>query len=41
MREGAAIFDFGLGDEPFKSRFTTYVRHVRSWGLYSSEGARQ
>ena len=41
MGEGAAIFDFGLGDEPFKRRFATCVRHVRSWGLYTSEGARQ
>jgi CelD/BcsL family acetyltransferase involved in cellulose biosynthesis len=39
MAEGAAVFDFGLGDEPFKCRFATHVRHVRSWGLYSSEVA--
>jgi CelD/BcsL family acetyltransferase involved in cellulose biosynthesis len=41
MGEGAAVFDFGLGDESFKRRFATGVRLVRSWGLYSSEGARK
>jgi CelD/BcsL family acetyltransferase involved in cellulose biosynthesis len=32
--EGAEIFDFGLGDEAFKSRFATHVNQVRTWGLY-------
>jgi CelD/BcsL family acetyltransferase involved in cellulose biosynthesis len=32
--EGAAVFDFGLGDEPFKARFATGVATVRTWGLY-------
>lgn len=32
--EGAAEFDFGLGDEPFKRRFADQVRLVRTWGLY-------
>lgn len=32
--EGAAIFDFGLGDEPFKARFATSVPTVRTWGCY-------
>lgn len=32
--EGAHTFDFGLGDEAFKRRFTTGVRLVRTWGLY-------
>jgi CelD/BcsL family acetyltransferase involved in cellulose biosynthesis len=32
--EGAEVFDFGLGDEPFKSRFATRVDKVRTWGLY-------
>ena len=32
--EGARTFDFGLGDEPFKRRFTTHVERVRTWGLY-------
>jgi CelD/BcsL family acetyltransferase involved in cellulose biosynthesis len=41
MDEGAAVFDFGLGDEQFKRRFATHVRDVRSWGLYSAEGLRQ
>ena len=32
--EGAHTFDFGLGDEAFKSRFATRVNVVRNWGLY-------
>lgn len=32
--EGARVFDFGLGDEPFKRRFATRVPRVRTWGLY-------
>ncbi len=34
VAEGAHTFDFGLGDEAFKSRFANRVRHVRTWGLY-------
>lgn len=37
MNEGARLFDFGLGDEPFKQRFATEVRSVRTWGLYPKE----
>jgi CelD/BcsL family acetyltransferase involved in cellulose biosynthesis len=37
IAEGARIFDFGLGDEPFKQRFATLVRSVRTWGLYPKE----
>ena len=32
--EGTHTFDFGLGDEAFKSRFATRVDVVRNWGLY-------
>lgn len=32
--EQARTFDFGLGDEPFKSRFASSVETVRTWGLY-------
>ena len=32
--EKAHTFDFGLGDEAFKSRFATQVNLVRNWGLY-------
>jgi CelD/BcsL family acetyltransferase involved in cellulose biosynthesis len=32
--EGACEFDLGIGDEAYKQRFTTQVRHVRTWGLY-------
>ena len=35
--EGARAFDFGLGEESFKLRFATHVRHVRTWGLYPPE----
>jgi CelD/BcsL family acetyltransferase involved in cellulose biosynthesis len=34
MSEGASVFDFGTGDEPYKSRFATDVHWVRMWGLY-------
>ena len=34
VREDAAIFDFGLGDEAFKSRFCDRRPVVRNWGLY-------
>jgi CelD/BcsL family acetyltransferase involved in cellulose biosynthesis len=33
-REGARRFDLGLGTEPFKDRFATGRRTVRTWGLY-------
>jgi CelD/BcsL family acetyltransferase involved in cellulose biosynthesis len=39
IAEGAHTFDFGLGDEPFKRRFATRVRTVRTWGLYPPEPA--
>jgi CelD/BcsL family acetyltransferase involved in cellulose biosynthesis len=32
--EGAACFDLGLGDEPFKERFATHVDQVRTIGIY-------
>jgi CelD/BcsL family acetyltransferase involved in cellulose biosynthesis len=35
VAEGAETFDFGLGDEAFKARFATHVRHVDTWGLYA------
>ncbi|HWH00757.1 MAG TPA: GNAT family N-acetyltransferase [Pilimelia sp.] len=35
---GCRRFDFGLGDEPFKYRFATGVRRVRTWGLYPVAG---
>ena len=34
IAENASAFDFGLGDEAFKSRFATRVAHVKNWGLY-------
>lgn len=35
--EQVSVFDFGLGDEAFKSRFATAVETVRTWALYSPE----
>lgn len=32
--EGARVFDFGIGDEPFKARFANRRRLVRTYGLY-------
>jgi CelD/BcsL family acetyltransferase involved in cellulose biosynthesis len=40
MGEGAHTFDFGLGDEAFKSRFATRVDRVRNWGLYDPYASR-
>ncbi len=37
LAEGAHTFDFGLGDEEFKSRFATRVDRVRNWGLYDPQ----
>ena len=37
LEDGAQTFDFGLGDEAFKLRFATRVRHVRTFGLYPRE----
>ena len=34
MAEDCDVFDFGLGDEAFKRRFTSRVHYVRTWGLY-------
>ena len=32
--EGCSIFDFGLGEEAYKNRFSTGTRYVNTWGLY-------
>jgi CelD/BcsL family acetyltransferase involved in cellulose biosynthesis len=37
LDEGAAWFDFGLGDESYKQRYATQVTTVRTWGLYPPE----
>lgn len=34
IAEGAATFDFGIGDEPYKYRFANHVTNLRTWGLY-------
>jgi CelD/BcsL family acetyltransferase involved in cellulose biosynthesis len=34
VAEGAAVFDFGLGDEPYKRRFATRIDAVRTIGVY-------
>jgi CelD/BcsL family acetyltransferase involved in cellulose biosynthesis len=35
--EHARVFDFGLGDERFKSRFANRVSTVRTWGSYPAD----
>jgi CelD/BcsL family acetyltransferase involved in cellulose biosynthesis len=40
LAQGEHTFDFGLGDEPFKHRFASHVRHVRTWGLYPPKQVR-
>lgn len=37
LHEQAHTFDFGLGDEFFKKRFATGIRHVYSWSMNPSE----
>ncbi len=37
IEERAHIFDFGLGDEPFKQRFATHTQTVRDFGLDPAE----
>ena len=34
ISEGAKTFDFGLGDESYKYRFSNNVTHLHTWGLY-------
>jgi len=34
VAEGVRMFDFGLGDEAFKLRFSDQVSTVTTWGLY-------
>jgi len=41
MDEGAHTFDFGLGDEAFKSRFATQMNIVRNWGLYNPDAIKK
>jgi len=36
IEEGAHTFDFGIGEQAYKSRFATKVDHVRTWALYQS-----
>src|SRR5439155_12382516 len=36
LAEGAAVFDFGIGDQSYKQRFATRINHVRTWALYHS-----
>jgi CelD/BcsL family acetyltransferase involved in cellulose biosynthesis len=44
VEEGAAVFDFGLGDEAYKYRFATSEVQLITWGVYpksiSSRAAR-
>jgi CelD/BcsL family acetyltransferase involved in cellulose biosynthesis len=45
IREGATVFDFGPGEEPYKYRFATSEVRLLTWGVYpaasfSSEAAR-
>jgi CelD/BcsL family acetyltransferase involved in cellulose biosynthesis len=35
--EKADVFDFGLGDEAFKSRFANRIEHVFTFGMYLSK----
>jgi len=34
IEEGAKIFDFGYGADPYKYRFATQVNHLRNWSLF-------
>ena len=37
ISEEASTFDFGLGDESYKYRFSTNVTELQTWGLYPVE----
>ena len=37
ISEGATTFDFGMGDELYKYRFSTNITHLHTWGLYPAE----
>ncbi len=37
--ESARVFDFGLGEEPYKARFASGESTLRTWGLYPRPGA--
>lgn len=39
IEEGASIFDFGTGAQPFKVQLATHINRVRTWGLYPTEAA--
>lgn len=41
QKEEAHTFDFGLGDEPFKKRFATDTRRVKTWGLYPQQESKK
>ena len=38
MREGAELFDLGIGEQAYKARYATSLSNrVRGYGLYLSE----
>ena len=37
ISSGASIFDFGMGDEAYKYRFSTNVTQLNTWGLYPAQ----
>ena len=37
IAEGAKVFDFGIGDEAYKYRYSTGATPLRTWGLYPPE----
>lgn len=39
ISEGAAAFDFGIGDEAYKHRFATRAPRLVTWGLYPRNAA--
>jgi len=41
LAEGALIFDFGLGDESFKSRFASHTKKVENLGLYPNSASKE
>lgn len=41
IEEHAHTFDFGLGDENFKKRFSTNTITVRTWGLYPPSATKE
>jgi CelD/BcsL family acetyltransferase involved in cellulose biosynthesis len=37
LDEGARVYDFGPGDQPYKLQLASHVKYCHTWGLYATE----